>query len=182
MIVVDGASTDRSVEVAEALGARVLLRENRGLGHLYNRGAGATAAEFVLLLNNDVALDARCLELLAAALDADERPLRRRPDARSTGTGRRDVHARTTLTRGRLLREYIPASTSTTTSPQRDRADGVRERRSDARPPRAPARARRLRRDVLHGLGGPRPLLARVAARLASVYVPDAGSATASAP
>ena len=85
MLVVDGASPDRSVEVAESLGARVLQRENRGLGHLYNEGAGATAAEFVLLLNNDVALDDRCLELLAAALAADELAASRPTPARSTG-------------------------------------------------------------------------------------------------
>ena len=107
VIVVDGGSTDRSVEVAESLGARVLQRENRGLGHLYNEGAGATAAEYVLLLNNDVALDNRCLELLAAALDADSS--RFAADPRQVDwEGGRDVNARTTLARGRLLREYMP--------------------------------------------------------------------------
>ena len=48
VVVVDGASPDRSVEVAESLGAYVLRRENRGLGHLYNEGAGATATAAVL--------------------------------------------------------------------------------------------------------------------------------------
>ena len=91
VLVVDGASTDRSVEVAKSLGAHVLRRENRGLGHLYNEGAGATAAEFVLLLNNDVALDDRCLELLAAALAADELALRGRPPpGRLGGRARRE--------------------------------------------------------------------------------------------
>lgn len=108
IIVVDGASPDRSVEIAEALGARILRRENRGLGYLYNEGARATTAEFVLLLNNDVALDERCLELLAAALEADASLFATDPrqvdwDATS------DVKARTVLTRGRLLREYIPS-------------------------------------------------------------------------
>ena len=109
VIVVDGASTDRSVEVAEALGARVLRRENRGLGYLYNEGARAATAELVLLLNNDVALDERCLELLAAALEADGVALRRRPAPGRLGRRARDVKARTTLARGRLLREYIPS-------------------------------------------------------------------------
>ena len=63
VLVVDGASPDRSVEVAEALGAQVLRRENRGLGFLYNEGARATSSEFVLLLNNDVALDEHCPDL-----------------------------------------------------------------------------------------------------------------------
>jgi N-acetylglucosaminyl-diphospho-decaprenol L-rhamnosyltransferase len=108
ILVVDGASADRSVEVARDLGARVLERENRGLGYLYNEGARAASAEFVLLLNNDVALDERCLELLAAALAADETLFA--ADPRQTDwEATRDVKARTTLTRGRLFREYIPS-------------------------------------------------------------------------
>ena len=64
---------DRSAAVAEALGARVLIRENRGLGYLYNEGARAASTPYVFLVNNDVALDSRCLELLGAELDRDER-------------------------------------------------------------------------------------------------------------
>ena len=108
VVVVDGASPDRSIEVAESLGARVLKRENRGLGHLYNQGAGATAAEFVLLLNSDVALDNRCLELLAAALSADSSLFAADP-RQVAWEGGRNVKARTTLARGRLLREFIPS-------------------------------------------------------------------------
>jgi GT2 family glycosyltransferase len=108
VLVVDGSSPDRSVEVAESLGARVLRRENRGLGHLYNEGARATSAELVLLLNNDVALDERCLELLVNALDADESLFAADP-RQVDWEGERDVKARTTLARGRLLREYIPS-------------------------------------------------------------------------
>jgi N-acetylglucosaminyl-diphospho-decaprenol L-rhamnosyltransferase len=107
LIVVDGASTDRSVEVATALGARVLPRENRGLGHLYNEGVRAAQATFVLLLNNDVALDERCVELLAAELAADEALFAADPRQMSWD-GSRDIHARTTIRRGRLVREYIP--------------------------------------------------------------------------
>ena len=98
-----GASKSR-----RASGARVLRRENRGLGHLYNEGARATSAELVLLLNNDVALDERCLELLAAALAADESLFAADPRQVELGDGG-DVHARTTLARGRLVREYIPS-------------------------------------------------------------------------
>ena len=108
VLVVDGASPDRSVVVAETRGARVLRRENRGLGHLYNEGAGATEAEFVLLLNNDVALDAHCLERLADALAIDDSLFAADPRQVDWG-GSRDVKARTTLARGRLLREYIPS-------------------------------------------------------------------------
>jgi GT2 family glycosyltransferase len=108
VVVVDAASGDRSVEVAERLGARVLRRENRGLGHLYNEGARATGAELVLLLNNDVALDERCIELLAAALAADASLFAADP-RQVDWEGKRDVKARTTLSRGRLVREYIPS-------------------------------------------------------------------------
>ena len=108
VLVVDGASPDRSVEIAEGLAARVLRRENRGLGFLYNEGARASSSEFVLLLNNDVALDEHCLELLAAALTADESLFAADP-RQVDWNSERDVKARTTLARGRLLREYIPS-------------------------------------------------------------------------
>src|SRR5262245_50576176 len=71
VVVVDGGSTDRSVEVAEELGASVLRADNRGLGFLYNLGARMVEAEYVLLSNNDVAYEPDCLALLADALDAD---------------------------------------------------------------------------------------------------------------
>lgn len=107
VIVVDAASSDRGIELAERSGARVLRRRNRGLGYLYNEGARATSAELVLLLNNDVALDERCVELLAAALAADESLFAADPRQVDWEAGR-DIHARTTLARGRLVREYIP--------------------------------------------------------------------------
>jgi GT2 family glycosyltransferase len=107
VIVVDASSTDGSVAVAETAGARVVAAPNHGLGFLYNRGAEAASAEYVLLLNNDVALEPRCVELLAAELDADER--RFAADATQLDwAGERVIHARTTLGRGRLLREYLP--------------------------------------------------------------------------
>ena len=49
---------------------------------------------------------------------------------------------------------------------RRRRPDGQRARRRDAGQAGAAPRARPLRRVVLHGVGGPRPLLARVAARV----------------
>src|SRR5262249_11046085 len=107
VIVVDGASTDRSVELAEELGARVLRAENRGLGHLYNLGARAAEADYVLLSNNDVAYGADCRAELAAALDADETRFAADPMQLDWEDGR-VIHSRTTLARGRLWREYLP--------------------------------------------------------------------------
>jgi GT2 family glycosyltransferase len=107
IIVVDGGSRDGSVAVARELGVRVLERENVGLGFLYNEGARAAGAELVLLLNNDVSLDERCLELLTAALSSDDSLFAADPRQVSWDDGR-TIHARTTLRRGRLFREYLP--------------------------------------------------------------------------
>jgi GT2 family glycosyltransferase len=107
VIVVDAGSSDASVEVATAAAAHVVHAPNEGLGFLYDRGVEAATAEYVLLLNNDVALEPRCLELLAAELDADV--ARFAADATQLDwAGERVVHARTTLARGRLVREYLP--------------------------------------------------------------------------
>jgi GT2 family glycosyltransferase len=107
VIVVDGASTDGSRAVAEARGARWLDRPNLGLGHLYNSGTAATKAAYVLLSNNDVAYDERCLELLRRALD-DDASLFAADPRQLDWEGERVVHARTTLRRGALLHEYFP--------------------------------------------------------------------------
>ena len=107
VLVVDASSSDRSVAVAEQLGARVLLRENRGLGYLYNEGVRAARAPYVMLANNDVALDGRCLELLAAELDRDERRFAADP-RQLDWSGERVVHARAMLKRGPLLRQPLP--------------------------------------------------------------------------
>jgi GT2 family glycosyltransferase len=107
IVVVDGASTDGGVAVAERLGVRVVRRPNLGLGHLYNVGVASTGADYVFLANNDVALEPRCLDALRAVLDADPAVLA--ADARQLDwSGTRTIHARTTLTRGRMTREYLP--------------------------------------------------------------------------
>jgi GT2 family glycosyltransferase len=107
VIVVDASSSDGSDAVARSHGTRVLRVPNRGLGFLYNRGAAAAGSELVLFLNNDVALEPDCIEQLASALAAD--PSRFAADARQLDwEGRRTIHARTTLSRGRLLHEYLP--------------------------------------------------------------------------
>jgi hypothetical protein len=107
IVVVDGASTDSSVELAERLGVRVVERPNIGIGHLYNFGVASTKSEYVFLANNDVALEDGCLERMSAALDDDQSAFA--ADARQLDwNGERTIHARTTLTRGRMTREYLP--------------------------------------------------------------------------
>jgi N-acetylglucosaminyl-diphospho-decaprenol L-rhamnosyltransferase len=107
VLVVDGASTDASEEIAKRHGADWLPRANRGLGFLYNCGAAVAATEYVLLANNDIALDARCLELLRGSLAAD--PSLFAADPRQLNwTGVRLVHGHVTLRRGRLFGELLP--------------------------------------------------------------------------
>jgi GT2 family glycosyltransferase len=107
VIVVDGRSSDKSVELSQALGAQTIEVENRGLGYLYNRGAEAASTEFVLLLNNDVSLDERCVELLRDALAADQ--TRFAADPRQVDwNGSSLVHARATLRPGSMVRELLP--------------------------------------------------------------------------
>lgn len=106
-IVVDAGSSDESGDVAKRLGLRFIRDENRGLGVLYNRGVSLAASRYVLLANNDIALAPDCLERLVEALEADS--TRFAADARQVDwdTGA-TIHARTTFTRGRLLREHLP--------------------------------------------------------------------------
>ena len=107
IIVVDASSNDGTVEIAMELGARAIVMPNRGLSCLYNRGAQEASSPYLLFSNVDVSYDARCVELLADALDVDES--RFAADARQLDwEGVRLVHGRTTLRRGHLLHEYFP--------------------------------------------------------------------------
>jgi GT2 family glycosyltransferase len=107
IVVVDASSGDATVEIATELGAQALVVANRGLGFLYNRGAEAASAPYLLLSNVDVSYDPSCIAMLVEALDADE--TRFAADARQLDwEGVRLVHGHTTLRRGRLLREYFP--------------------------------------------------------------------------
>jgi GT2 family glycosyltransferase len=143
VIVVDGGSIDASVTVARAHDARVLEHANRGLGFLYNRGADAAGSPLVFFLNNDVALEPDCIAQLASALADD--PARFAADPRQLDwEGRRTIHARTTLSRGRLLHEYLPGLHLDSVVP----ADGI------AATVCANGAAMLVRRDLFHELGG----------------------------
>jgi GT2 family glycosyltransferase len=70
VIVVDNASVDDSVAVAEDAGARVIRnRANLGFGAGCNIGMNAATTEFVLLANPDTRLDPAAIERLIAAAD-----------------------------------------------------------------------------------------------------------------
>jgi N-acetylglucosaminyl-diphospho-decaprenol L-rhamnosyltransferase len=107
ILVVDGASSDRSESLTHELGATFVAEDNNGLGYLYNRGVDRTETDYVFLGNNDIALLPDCLEQLAAALDAS--PNAFAADARQLDwSGERTIHAQTTLTPGALFREHLP--------------------------------------------------------------------------
>ena len=69
-LVVDNGSTDDSVTVARAAGARVIeMGRNAGFAAAVNRGIEACDAEWVAVLNNDVQLDANWLSAMTPFLD-----------------------------------------------------------------------------------------------------------------
>ena len=106
-LVVDAHSTDDSVAVATSHGAATLRVPNLGLGVLYNHGVLATSAEHVLLLNNDVALEPTCIDLLSSALDADADCFAADP-TQIDWLGIEVIHGLTRFERGRIVGEYIP--------------------------------------------------------------------------
>lgn len=75
IVVVDNASTDRSESVAEAAGARwIETGANLGYGRAANRGAGsveAQGADYLLICNPDLELEAGAAPRLVAALESD---------------------------------------------------------------------------------------------------------------
>lgn len=71
VIVVDNASTDASVQVAQDAGAHILrLEQNLGFGTACNRGAAVASNEAILFLNPDARLEPGALEALSRAMDA----------------------------------------------------------------------------------------------------------------
>jgi GT2 family glycosyltransferase len=71
VIVVDNGSTDRSPEVAEHAGARVIrLPRNEGFARAVNIGVGACTSDWVLIVNNDVSFGPEWLAALSTAAAA----------------------------------------------------------------------------------------------------------------
>lgn len=64
VIVVDGLSTDRTVERARAHGARVICDEGRGVAAARHMGAEAARTRYVALIDVDVVLHAGALQAL----------------------------------------------------------------------------------------------------------------------
>ena len=70
LVVADGGSLDRTVEVARALGARVVACP-AGRGGQLNRGAAATTAEILLFLHADTTLPEGALAAIRAVISGN---------------------------------------------------------------------------------------------------------------
>jgi len=55
LLIVDGASTDKTVEIAEAAGARVVQQSERGYGNAYREGLRLARGKYILTLDADSA-------------------------------------------------------------------------------------------------------------------------------
>ena len=74
VIVVDNASTDRTSDVANSLGAKVIREEQRGYGRAYKRGFAAATSDIVITLDGDHSYPVDALSYLIEAflhLDVD---------------------------------------------------------------------------------------------------------------
>ena len=69
VIVIDNASTDRSAEVAEEHGARVVLETRRGYGSAYLRGLKEAKGEIVVMADADGTYPLQDLKLFVDAID-----------------------------------------------------------------------------------------------------------------
>jgi dolichol-phosphate hexosyltransferase len=67
VIVVDNASTDRTSEVAAALGAQVIREEARGYGRSYKRGFACATSDVIVTLDGDHSYPADALSYLIEA-------------------------------------------------------------------------------------------------------------------
>jgi len=73
IIVVDNGSTDNSVQVAHAAGARVIeMHANAGFARAVNTGIQAATGDFIAIVNNDVHLEPAWLQTLWASLAPSE--------------------------------------------------------------------------------------------------------------
>ena len=67
VIVVDNASTDRTSDVAAALGAKVIREEVRGYGRSYKRGFASATGDLIVTLDGDHSYPADALSYLLEA-------------------------------------------------------------------------------------------------------------------
>ena len=69
VVVVDNGSTDRSVEIATAAGARVIHERRRGYGQAYLRGFAEARGDYIVMGDSDDTYDFSDLDALVEPLD-----------------------------------------------------------------------------------------------------------------
>src|SRR2546430_10045900 len=69
VIVVDNGSTDRSAEIAESAGARVVYESRRGYGSAYLRGLAEARGEIIVMADADGTYPLRDLSAFVEATD-----------------------------------------------------------------------------------------------------------------
>jgi len=69
VIVVDNGSTDRSAEIAESAGARVVYESRRGYGSAYLRGLAEAEGDFIVMADGDGTYDLRQLGVFVDLLE-----------------------------------------------------------------------------------------------------------------
>ena len=57
VVVSDNGSTDRSVEIARALGARVVVQSKKGYGSAYMKGISAARGKYIVIADSDDSYD-----------------------------------------------------------------------------------------------------------------------------
>ncbi len=72
IIVMDNASTDRTAEIAESLGAKVLHETVRNIGHVRNVGAKAAAGDAFVFIDADVLVPENILARIGETMDSPE--------------------------------------------------------------------------------------------------------------
>jgi len=69
ILIVDGLSTDRTVEIAEGLGARAVMEKRRGYGRAYKSGFAEAKGDVIVTLDGDLTYPAEMIPELVAMLD-----------------------------------------------------------------------------------------------------------------
>jgi len=69
ILVVDGLSTDRTVEIAEGLGARVVMEKRKGYGRAYKTGFAEAKGEIIATLDGDTTYPAEKIPWLVTQLE-----------------------------------------------------------------------------------------------------------------
>jgi len=68
VVVSDNGSTDRSVEIARALGARVVVQSKKGYGSAYMKGISAARGKYIVIADSDDSYDWTDLERFISPL------------------------------------------------------------------------------------------------------------------